>query len=52
MTILFERFLTTGDAVQAEALIKSGVNVNEKENENGLAPLHYSAGAGKLLILF
>lgn len=32
--------------------MKSGVNVNEKENESGLAPLHYSAGAGKSLYLY
>lgn len=33
---------------QVESVIKSGVNVNENDEESGYAPLHYSAGAGKL----
>lgn len=39
---------------QVESVIKSGVNVNEKDEESalGYAPLHYSAGAGKLPFSF
>ena len=40
------------DVAQVESLIKSGVNINEKEEESGFAPLHYSAGAGKLLFIY
>lgn len=37
---------------QVKSIVENGVNVNEIEKESGFAPLHYSAGAGKLLFSF
>lgn len=37
-----------GDVNQVISLIKGGANVNEQEDEDAFAPLHLSAGAGKL----
>lgn len=39
--------MCVGGVAQVESLIKSGANVNEKEEEDGYAPLHVSAENGK-----
>lgn len=39
-----------GDESHLLSLIRNGINVNGKEDENGLAPVHFAAGAGKLRI--
>lgn len=43
--------MCAGDINRVISLIKEGANVNEKESEHGFAPLHFSAGAGKLRFL-
>lgn len=39
----------TDDVVQVKALIKNGVIFNEVVKDLSYAPLHFAAGAGKLL---
>lgn len=50
LSILNEFFtlIHIGNVTQVESLIENEADINETENEHGYAPLHFSAGAGKL----